>query len=137
MDGCICTRFGVCSPARGADCVSVKTAHAVSANPPVLFKYQYVMYAPRRNHAIDFSIVAIEDRNQLHLFTSLPLDAVVRYDSCDTTRRSDQNTMKTVYIKQLVCTESPEARTTQDRSFIAYLPKNHDGATRRTQHNNL
>jgi hypothetical protein len=71
------------------------------------------------------------------LFTSLPLDAVVRYDACDTTRHTDQNATKAVYLKQLVCTESPEARTTQDRSFITYRPKNHDGATRRTQHNNL
>jgi hypothetical protein len=68
---------------------------------------------------------------------SQSLDAVVGYNACVTTHCTDQVTTKAVYIEQLVCTDSPQAKTTQDRSFITYLPKNQDGATRRTQHNNL
>lgn len=65
------------------------------------------------------------------------LDAVTGYNAGDTTRCTDHNTTNAIYIKQLVFIDSPEAKTTRDRSFITYLPKNQDGATRRTQHNNL
>jgi hypothetical protein len=68
---------------------------------------------------------------------SQSLDAVVGYNAYDTTHCTDQNTAEAVYIEQLVYTGSPRAKTCQDRSFMTYLPKNQDGATRRTQHNNL
>ena len=52
-------------------------------------------------------------------------------------RCTDQNTTKAAYIEQLVYTDGPEAKTTQDRSSVTNLPQNQDGATKRTRHNNL
>jgi hypothetical protein len=63
--------------------------------------------------------------------------AVTVYNARDTTRRTGQNASEAASTVQLVSTDSPEAMTTQDRSSITYLPKNQDGPTRRTQHNNL